>query len=113
MKGTVATFRKQREMNKAEELKQKIAAGLYLSLPKEVADDVLDKMQQYADEQIDKLDDYKKALEIIAHPINYLQSEAKKDGGILDSYAASQLANDSNWLRGIAINALESNQEGE
>jgi len=74
---------------------------------------VFNAMQQYADEQKDKLDDYKKALEIIAHPINYLQSEAKKDGGILDSYAASQLANDSNWLRGIAINALESNQEGE
>ena len=35
-------------MNKAEELKRKITHGLYLSVNKDVADDILVKMDEYA-----------------------------------------------------------------
>lgn len=50
---------------------------------------------------------YKEALKKIANPVKYLEDEAKKIGANLNGHIAVELANDANYLRGIAINALK------
>lgn len=47
------------------------------------------------------------ALDKIAHPIKYLQSEAEKDGVELDGYTAIQIAQDATFYQEIAYKALE------
>ena len=46
------------------------------------------------------------ALEKISNPLKYLQKEADKEGVQLNGTMAIHLANDHNYLKGIAINAL-------
>lgn len=47
------------------------------------------------------------ALRTIANPIQHLQEEAKKVGGELNGGYAISLANNANWLQGIAQDVLK------
>lgn len=51
---------------------------------------------------------YKSALNKIVNPIHYLQEEAKKQDASLNGMMAIQLSRDHEWLRSIALKALES-----
>jgi hypothetical protein len=47
------------------------------------------------------------ALDKIAHPIKYLQSEAEKEGAKIDGYMAIQITQDANFYQEIADKALK------
>ena len=53
-------------MDKAKKLKRKIAYGLYLSVTKDVADDILEKMDEYA-QQVSR----EVAIDFYIHHLNY------------------------------------------
>lgn len=53
------------------------------------------------------------ALEKIAYPIKHFQEQAEKEGCKLDGRAAIALSNDANWLKGIAIAAIQQNKKQE
>ena len=58
-------------------------------------------------------DVYESALDEIVHPIKYMKEQAKKEGGILDGYFASRLADDPSYLRVIAEKALKQFNEND
>jgi hypothetical protein len=47
-----------------------------------------------------------KALEAIAYPIRYLQEQAKKEGSQINGQNAFEIADDPNWLRSKATEAI-------
>jgi hypothetical protein len=49
----------------------------------------------------------KLALDKIAYPIEHLQADAEKEGYHINGQMAIQLANDANYLQGIAKKALQ------
>ncbi|MDZ4726181.1 MAG: hypothetical protein SH817_08485 [Leptospira sp.] len=58
-----------------------------------------------------ELEELQVALQNIAHPINYLQNLADKEGHKLSGEKAIKLSQDPNWLTGLAKNAIEASRQ--
>ena len=66
-----------------------------------------DERQQH----IKRIEELEGALNNIENPITYLRREAEKDGAKLNGAAAVSLAEDASFLKGIARQALSTNED--
>lgn len=72
----------------------------------EATDSQINEVLDQRDKLIEENSRLREELDKIANPITYFQKEAQAQGGVLNGGMAALLANDANWLRSVAKEAL-------